>query len=333
MKKTIQLMGCLLFLFCFTKTVYASDTEWIAKTNINVEKEWTVTFNEPIDVSTVSNDTFYIIDTNGNRYESLVVALDEYRVLVTPINQGYNPNTTYSLIVNNVKNFKGKSLEGKVKMNFTTESFFTNELSNAEYLLLAKEVQLKIDKIKIYYPIGRLSDYEFKRSYDKMLKKMKLLKESIALYELDNSYEGKLNLKNAKEQLGKVKSELDDFLIARRAQLQLRSLENILIEYTAKYDNDNNHAIIDKKITEIQRQFPVGNYSDYEYEKVIKEKSAEISTTNYNITILALDTSAQADKKRKELQAQLAELELDLDEIRTKRSSQLRIRSLESLRD
>lgn len=116
-------MGCLLFLFCFTKTVYASDTEWIAKTNINVEKEWTVTFNEPIDVSTVSNDTFYIIDTNGNRYESLVVALDEYRVLVTPINQGYNPNTTYSLIVNNVKNFKGKSLEGKVKMNLQRNHF------------------------------------------------------------------------------------------------------------------------------------------------------------------------------------------------------------------
>lgn len=100
--------------------------QWTKKENpVPASKEWKVTFNLPVDKETVSNNTVYVVDKNGEKQAtSPKVSLNNSKeVLVLPPLNGYEEGANYTLHVkNNIKSQKGKALTEGVEMDFTITS-------------------------------------------------------------------------------------------------------------------------------------------------------------------------------------------------------------------
>lgn len=93
-----------------------------AKSNVSLNKNWTVTFSSEVDEKTV-NGNVKVMDDSTNTYVDVVLNLSADKKALTiqaPVN-GYGANKTYSVLVsNNITSALGKSLQQSVKMDFTT---------------------------------------------------------------------------------------------------------------------------------------------------------------------------------------------------------------------
>ena len=97
---------------------------WKPKFNVPVNKEWTVEFNLPLDIRTITDKNIYITDKNGNMISMLYIIdrqnNDVSKVTITPINN-YKQGETYTLWIKDIKGTNGTIIKQNVKMEFTIE--------------------------------------------------------------------------------------------------------------------------------------------------------------------------------------------------------------------
>lgn len=105
---------------------------WEEKTTQDVNKSWTVYFNENLRLETVSQDSIYIADLKNKRIPVTVkVANDQRSITVSP-NQEYKVNTKYWLYVDeSVRSLRRDPLKQSVWMLFTVEGNKAAATSNA----------------------------------------------------------------------------------------------------------------------------------------------------------------------------------------------------------
>lgn len=93
-----------------------------SKTDVALDKSWTVKFSNEINESTIGNNIKVLDNSTGN-YVNVTVKLnsDKKSVQVQAPSNGYGVNKSYSIVVDNkIANSTGKSLSQAAKMDFTT---------------------------------------------------------------------------------------------------------------------------------------------------------------------------------------------------------------------
>lgn len=99
-----------------------------ARTDVAVDKKWTLKFNKQLNSQTVKKDNIQILDSNGQPV-SVTVQLnsDNMSIDVLPPSSKYTNGQTYSMIVKRSLLSKGNAqLSQEVRMNFTITSGSTN---------------------------------------------------------------------------------------------------------------------------------------------------------------------------------------------------------------
>ncbi len=94
------------------------------KTDIPIDKKWTVTMTQEIDYSTLTNSNVTVLNntTKKNVEINLVpVTNDKKSFLIQPKNN-YDINTSYTITISNLKSTSNKSMKQQRSMNFTTVS-------------------------------------------------------------------------------------------------------------------------------------------------------------------------------------------------------------------
>lgn len=124
MKKLLT-AAIFVLLILLPKTVQAVDVNVLpTKTDVDMNKEWKVTFSKAIDPSSITTDNFKVKD--NTRDIGLKVKADKSdskAVLIELPTLGYVPGKTYTLNVSqNVKSQDGKSLSKPIKMDFKVSS-------------------------------------------------------------------------------------------------------------------------------------------------------------------------------------------------------------------
>ena len=85
----------------FTGRVFAADSsikELETKTNISMDKKWTIKFNFSLNKETINNDNVTVTDSKGNKINTCIMpgGTDD-SVIVIPKTEGYIPANTYYL--------------------------------------------------------------------------------------------------------------------------------------------------------------------------------------------------------------------------------------------
>lgn len=93
------------------------------KTNVDVNKTWTIKFNSRVDESTVNSKTIQVYDGNNNIINvSVKYKADSNEVIINPPSSGYESGKRYTIkVTNGVKSIKGKALSAVTVMDFTTK--------------------------------------------------------------------------------------------------------------------------------------------------------------------------------------------------------------------
>ncbi|PIC80018.1 hypothetical protein CSV75_08590 [Sporosarcina sp. P18a] len=102
-----------------------AETDWKSlpdQNNVPLNKEWTITFSEGVEISSITNTHVYVTDEVGQVVQTTAVLIDNgNKVRVQPPKEGYRPNTSYTLFVaNEVSSAKRRLLGTPVKMKFQT---------------------------------------------------------------------------------------------------------------------------------------------------------------------------------------------------------------------
>ncbi|MDD4767953.1 MAG: Ig-like domain-containing protein, partial [Desulfotomaculaceae bacterium] len=102
------------------KNTFSDPKLWPAKTDVSLDKSWTIRFNMPVDESKINDQSIFISDQNENILQSsIIVNVDSVQILP---NAPYNPGQTYYLnIGSSIQSRSGKMLQKSVKMPFTTK--------------------------------------------------------------------------------------------------------------------------------------------------------------------------------------------------------------------
>lgn len=89
---------------------------------IEVNKIWTIKFNEDIDKNTINSSNIVVLNESNSQINVKVEYKDSRTVLVSPVGE-YEPGKNYTLIVkDSVKTVKGTKLKEPTRMEFTTKS-------------------------------------------------------------------------------------------------------------------------------------------------------------------------------------------------------------------
>ena len=116
---------CLLSLFVFptlSKAENAGDwTIWEEKEQVPIDKTWNITFNDHLDIHSITSQNVYVEDANGEKVDVEVLWNGENGILVRPPLDNYKSHHTYTLyLTNRIYAKTGTPLKSAVKMNFTT---------------------------------------------------------------------------------------------------------------------------------------------------------------------------------------------------------------------
>lgn len=97
----------------------------MTKQNKSPNKIWTITFNSPLDKSTITNNNIWVCDSKGSILETtLLLEEDLKHVKIFPSKRGYDSNETYFLnIENSVQALNGNKLPSAIAMPFIMPSF------------------------------------------------------------------------------------------------------------------------------------------------------------------------------------------------------------------
>ena len=107
----------------YSSTLATDYIEWPAKTDVPIDKVWTVTFNQPLDTSTENKVRIHVKDEN-NMYVSFLAIING-NVATVSSRGNYEYGKTYYLIIENVKGVDGNILKNNVRMKFTTQNDIT----------------------------------------------------------------------------------------------------------------------------------------------------------------------------------------------------------------
>lgn len=123
MKKNYLLFVIFFMLLISTSTAEASSTfkEWEGKRGILLDKEWSITFSDEVNPTTVNENTVYIISQSSEKKHPVKIEVVGRTIVVTPENY-YRPNNEYTLHINKVYSNKDKELKAPVTMSFFTDA-------------------------------------------------------------------------------------------------------------------------------------------------------------------------------------------------------------------
>jgi mannosyl-glycoprotein endo-beta-N-acetylglucosaminidase len=134
LKRVSMICTFLMCLLVYSTSFATTLNTFEAKTDISNLKSWTITLNSEIDEDSISSKSIKITDSNGNIVTTTTsISDDKQSLIIDPPIQGYIPNSTYSLDINeNLKSITGASLASDTTMEFTTKNKFedTSDFSN-----------------------------------------------------------------------------------------------------------------------------------------------------------------------------------------------------------
>ncbi|MEA4828243.1 MAG: N-acetylmuramoyl-L-alanine amidase [Clostridium sp.] len=100
-----------------------------------VDKIWTIKFNEDIDKNTINSSNIIVLNESNSQVNAKVEYKDSRTVLVSPVGE-YEPEKNYTLIVNDsVKSAKGTKLKEPTRMVFTTKNKTERPVSPKGYVV------------------------------------------------------------------------------------------------------------------------------------------------------------------------------------------------------
>ncbi|GEL78726.1 N-acetylmuramoyl-L-alanine amidase [Tenuibacillus multivorans] len=113
-------------LFSSHHVLAAEGSDWIdsgEKEDVSIDKEWAITFSEPMDRGTLHSDSVYVIDENGERlFLSTYLSDDRKQLTVEPPADYYNPGESYTLYIkSDVKSQQGYAMKKGYKLEFTVD--------------------------------------------------------------------------------------------------------------------------------------------------------------------------------------------------------------------
>lgn len=144
MKFSKTILTAFLFSFVFVAfvapTISKAETK-LNKTDVNPNKDFTITFNTEMDETTF--DEIFVEDARGDKVE-VTVQKDGVEVMVDAPENGYEKGESYTLQVNtSVKSSKGIPLKEKVILNFTVSNEDkTTKIFTQDTLAVAKQGRL-----------------------------------------------------------------------------------------------------------------------------------------------------------------------------------------------
>lgn len=99
-----------------------------SKTDIAVNKEWVVKFNNSLKPDTVNNKNIIVTDKSGKSIPAYIApGSSPDLVVVSPTVSGYDPGETYNLTIStDVQSTAGKKLKNPVKLQFTTANKYVD---------------------------------------------------------------------------------------------------------------------------------------------------------------------------------------------------------------
>ncbi|MBA2175409.1 DUF4309 domain-containing protein [Halobacillus locisalis] len=145
--KTAQsAMLIVIFVIAIAAPVQAESLQWESKDNVDLQKEWTITFNVEIEDSVENKSHFEIRRADGSLFQT-EVTFEGNKAIVTPGSSGYLPETTYELHIKEGVTFSnGEQYQDVLTMPFSTksESYFDQELKELVYQGKVKDVPYTI---------------------------------------------------------------------------------------------------------------------------------------------------------------------------------------------
>jgi len=131
------------------------------------------------------------------------------------------------------------------------------------------------------------------------------------------------------QQTTKQKSAIDEYQ-QRQQELNQQRQEEYNRQQEAYQKFVKSRDSIQSKIDAIKSEGPIGYWSsEYDYNKELNEKQSERQQLQNRLSALSLDDSWEAKSQKSELNQDISELDQEIDEMRLKRSNQLRIENYE----
>ncbi|MFL0251511.1 Ig-like domain-containing protein [Clostridium neuense] len=116
-KKLVSLVTMASIIFTSASPAFAKN--FTSKQNVALNHAWTVTFNKPVNTNEAFENV-YIKDNNGNKITTRIDFNDDHTKMTISPDDGYKPNSTYTLVVDDIVDDKGDKLSDNATMQFTT---------------------------------------------------------------------------------------------------------------------------------------------------------------------------------------------------------------------
>ncbi len=145
MKNTFKvfIIMILTFVFCMPMQIVvkaSTFTNMDSKKDVVVSKPWTVSFNKPLSAATVNTTNIKVASENNVYIDIKVNLANNNKNVIVQAVKNYEYNKTYTLIVTEkVKGADGKPLPSEVRMNFSTKSAPTIEISSVQDIMVNLE--------------------------------------------------------------------------------------------------------------------------------------------------------------------------------------------------
>ncbi len=133
--KIILLVTIIVLSISMMTSVYA-DKELKLQRNVSLDKIWTIIFNKNVDVSSINENTVYILDNKENKI-SLEYNVEDNKVELK-YKQGYLSNTQYTIYVTDQVSSENQKLKEKVKKSFKTIKVDETEYTDGKYFEFEK---------------------------------------------------------------------------------------------------------------------------------------------------------------------------------------------------
>ncbi|KGP91515.1 hypothetical protein N780_19800 [Pontibacillus chungwhensis BH030062] len=98
------------------------EKKWGQKTNVAMDKSWTIIYNTPLQSTTENKQSIYVTDQSGSTIPTKVV-IHGKKIMVSPSKGKYTPGTTYTLHINEgVSSTTGVRSPDSFALPFTTKA-------------------------------------------------------------------------------------------------------------------------------------------------------------------------------------------------------------------
>ena len=109
---TILLGGLTTGAYAEQENIKNSFKEWEEVHSVDAMKEWTITFNQEINSSTVNDNNIYVKNHLGQKENTkAIMGSDEKTIILQPPRGGYSSEYDYTLHIENILSEQDKNLE------------------------------------------------------------------------------------------------------------------------------------------------------------------------------------------------------------------------------